>query len=598
MADTSPPEFIANTKRIDPPLADRANQAFSPPMTPEQIGGKGLDDVPSLPSSPIVPTNTPSDINIPDNYVTHTLANQKHRPPITLRNVLQNINWVSFLVLTVTPTLAIYGCFSTAFNWKTALWSVIYYFVTGLGITAGYHRLWAHRSYNAAVPLEYALSFAGAGAVQGSIKWWSRGHRAHHRYTDTKLDPYSAHEGFWWAHVGWMIFKPRTKIGVADISDLTRNKVVRWQHKHYLPLMIFMGFIFPTAVAGFGWGDWRGGYFFAGAARLTFVHHSTFCVNSLAHWLGEAPFDNKHTPRDHFITALCTVGEGYHNFHHQFPMDFRNAIKWFQYDPTKWFISTMALFGLASHLKKFPDNEIKKGQYTMKLQRLAEESGEITWPTDSNHLPVISWDDFKAEAKERSLVVVGGFIHDVSSFTEEHPGGAHLIKRAIGTDATTAFMGGVYDHSRSAQNLLAMMRVGVLYGGMEVEHLKSRPFESPASTASPSIASSASSSSENLVGVARMSKQERELELELDSYRNSISSAEIEKHKTYDKTTLHIPPSEMLVIARSTPRRRPGFQFGGDIGSGPGSEQGLSRSDSLVSVTQAQRIGELGSLNE
>jgi stearoyl-CoA desaturase (delta-9 desaturase) len=501
------------------------------------------------------------------------------------------------LVLTVTPTLAVYGCFTTEFNWKTALWSVIYYFVTGLGITAGYHRLWAHRSYNAAVPLEYALSFAGAGAVQGSIKWWSRGHRAHHRYTDTKLDPYSAHEGFWWAHVGWMIFKPRTKIGVADISDLTRNKVVRWQHKHYLPLMIFMGLIFPMAVAGFGWGDWRGGYFFAGAARLTFVHHSTFCVNSLAHWLGEAPFDNKHTPRDHFITALVTVGEGYHNFHHQFPMDFRNAIKWFQYDPTKWFISTMALFGLASHLKKFPDNEIKKGQYTMKLQRLAEESGEITWPTDSNHLPVISWDDFKAEAKERSLVVVGGFIHDVSSFTEEHPGGAHLIKRAIGTDATTAFMGGVYDHSRSAQNLLAMMRVGVLYGGMEVEHLKSRPFESPASTASPSIASSsASSSSENLVGVARMSKQERELELELDSYRNSISSEEIEKHKTYDKTTLHIPPSEMLVIARSTPRRRPGFQFGGDIGSGPGSEQGLSRSDSLVSVTQAQRIGELGSL--
>jgi len=501
------------------------------------------------------------------------------------------------LVLTVTPTLAVFGCFTTAFNWKTALWSVIYYYITGLGITAGYHRLWAHRSYNASVPLEYALSFAGAGAVQGSIKWWSRGHRAHHRYTDTKLDPYSAHEGFWWAHVGWMIFKPRTKIGVADISDLTRNKVVRWQHKHYLPLMIFMGLIFPMAVAGFGWGDWRGGYFFAGAARLTFVHHSTFCVNSLAHWLGEAPFDNKHTPRDHFITALVTVGEGYHNFHHQFPMDFRNAIKWFQYDPTKWFISTMALFGLASHLKKFPDNEIKKGQYTMKLQRLAEESGEITWPTDSNHLPVISWDDFKAEAKERSLVVVGGFIHDVSSFTEEHPGGAHLIKRAIGTDATTAFMGGVYDHSRSAQNLLAMMRVGVLYGGMEVEHLKSRPFESPASTASPSIASSSAfSSSENLVGVARMSKQERELELELDSYRNSISSAEIEKHKTYDKTTLHIPPSEMLVIARSTPRRRPGFQFGDDIGSGPGSEQGLSRSDSLVSVTQAQRIGELGSL--
>lgn len=151
--------------------------------------------------------------------------------------------------------------------------SVVYYYITGLGITAGYHRLWAHRSYNASLPLQYFLALAGAGAVQGSIKWWSRGHRAHHRYTDTKLDPYSAHEGFWWAHVGWMIVKPRGKIGVADISDLTRNKVVRWQHKNYLALLLGFGVAFPTLVAGLGWGDWKGGFFFAGAARLLFVHH-------------------------------------------------------------------------------------------------------------------------------------------------------------------------------------------------------------------------------------------------------------------------------------------------------------------------------------
>ena len=149
-----------------------------------------------------------------------------------------------------------------------------------------------------------------------------------YRYTDTELDPYSAHKGFWWSHVGWMIFKGRRQPGVADVSDLSANPVVRWQHRWYLPLIIGMGLVFPTAVAGLAWGDWRGGFFYAGAARLLFVHHSTFCVNSLAHWLGDTPFDDKHTPRDHFITALCTVGEGYHNFHHQFPMDYRNAIKW------------------------------------------------------------------------------------------------------------------------------------------------------------------------------------------------------------------------------------------------------------------------------
>jgi stearoyl-CoA desaturase (delta-9 desaturase) len=141
------------------------------------------------------------------------------------------------------------------------------------GITAGYHRLWAHRSYNASKTLQYILAIVGAGAVQGSIKWWSRGHRAHHRYTDTDLDPYNAHKGFWYAHVGWMIFKPRRKPGVADVSDLSKNEIVRWQHKYYLYLIALMGFIFPTAVAGFGWGDWKGGYFYAAAARLLFVHH-------------------------------------------------------------------------------------------------------------------------------------------------------------------------------------------------------------------------------------------------------------------------------------------------------------------------------------
>ncbi|KAJ7194108.1 hypothetical protein GGX14DRAFT_320196, partial [Mycena pura] len=87
-------------------------------------------------------------------------------------------------------------------------------------ITAGHHRLWAHRSYNAGTFLQYFLAVAGAGAVQGSIKWRSRGHRAHHRYTDTELDPYNAREGFWWCHIGWMFIKPRHKPGVADVSDL------------------------------------------------------------------------------------------------------------------------------------------------------------------------------------------------------------------------------------------------------------------------------------------------------------------------------------------------------------------------------------------
>ncbi|KZO98577.1 delta9-fatty acid desaturase [Calocera viscosa TUFC12733] len=429
--------------------------------------------VPSLPTPPI--DYIPSDVNIPDNYVEHTLATTKELPPITLNNWWKELNYVSTIVLTVTPCLAIYGIFTTKLVWQTALFSVFWYFVTGLGITAGYHRLWAHRSYNASVPLEYALALAGAGAVQGSIRWWSRGHRAHHRYTDTDLDPYNAHKGLLWSHIGWMLVKPRRKPGVADVSDLAKNKIVRWQHQWYLQLLIIMAFLIPSIVPGFGWGDFRGGFFYAGAMRLTFVHHSTFCVNSLAHWLGTTPFDDKHTPRDHFITALVTVGEGYHNFHHQFPMDYRNAIKWYQYDPTKWFITVCYWLGLASHLKAFPEGEIKKGQLTMELKKLDRKSHTITWPKSSNDLPVITWESFQEQSLTRPLVLISGFIHDVSSFLDEHPGGRHLLAKMIGKDASTAFFGGVYDHSNAAHNLLAMMRVGVLQHGLELESERAIP---------------------------------------------------------------------------------------------------------------------------
>jgi len=250
---------------------------------------------------------------------------------------------------------------------------------------------------------------------------------------------------------------------------LNSNKIVMWQHNHYVAVAIFMSYVVPTVVAGCLWGDWRGGYFYAGALRSSFVHHTTFCVNSLAHWLGDTPFDDKHTPRDHVFTALVTIGEGYHNFHHQFPMDYRNAIKWYQYDPTKWFIMGMQRLGLASHLKAFPENEVQKGQLTMELKKLKAKSDRIEWPMDSNDLPVVSWEAFQEQAKTRPLVLVSGFIHDVSSFMDEHPGGIHLIKKNLGKDATTAFFGGVYDHSNAAHNLLAMMRVGVLHGGLELE---------------------------------------------------------------------------------------------------------------------------------
>jgi stearoyl-CoA desaturase (delta-9 desaturase) len=240
-------------------------------------------------------STAPIDIDIPDNYVSWTLKNQKALPSFQWSNIINELNWLNVSILTIPPLLTIYAILSVPLQTKTFFFSIFYYFVTGLGglsiscvvsgfltvltgITAGYHRLWAHRAYNASKPLQYALAMAGAGAVEGSIKWWSRGHRAHHRYTDTDLDPYNAHQGFWYSHIGWMLLKPRRRPGVADVSDLSKNEVVRWQHRWYLTLLLIFGFGVPTVVPGLLWGDWKGGYFFAGAARLVFVHHVCFLL--------------------------------------------------------------------------------------------------------------------------------------------------------------------------------------------------------------------------------------------------------------------------------------------------------------------------------
>jgi len=398
---------------------------------------------------------------------------------MTMSNWWKHIDMLNVLFIIITPLLGMWAAFYTPLQTKTALWAVLYYFMTGLGITAGYHRLWSHCSYSARTPLKIYLALVGAGAVEGSIRWWSRGHRAHHRYTDTDKDPYSVRKGFWYSHLGWMVMKQNPKrIGRADISDLNEDPIVVFQHKHYIPIVIGMGLVFPTLVAGLGWGDWVGGYVYAGILRICFVQQATFCVNSLAHWLGEQPFDDRNSPRDHVITALITLGEGYHNFHHEFPSDYRNAIEWHQYDPTKWIIWVWKQVGLAYDLKQFRSNEIEKGRLQQLQKKLDRKRATLDWGIPLEQLPIMEFEEYQEECKKgRALILVAGVVHDVTSFIKEHPGGKAMINSGIGKDATAIFNGGVYNHSNAAHNLLSNFRVAVVRGGCEVEIWKQSQIE-------------------------------------------------------------------------------------------------------------------------
>ncbi|TFY58259.1 hypothetical protein EVJ58_g6518 [Rhodofomes roseus] len=264
-----------------------------------------------------------------------------------------------------------------------------------------------------------------------------------------------------------MIFRTDLRPGAADVSDLKKDALVQWQHRWYFPLALASGCIVPLLFCGLLWGDWSGGFCFAVALRMTACHHSTFCINSIAHYLGDATYDDKLSPRDHLLSALLTMGEGYHNFHHQFPMDYRNAFRWYQYDPTKWFIAVCNVLGLATNLRKFPSNEIEKGILSMKLKDLKTIQDSLKWPLRPEELPIVAWDTFQKEAHGRALLLISGYIHDVSSFIDDHPGGAELLAQNTGKDVTAAFFGGMYEHSNAAHNLLAMYRVGILAGGVE-----------------------------------------------------------------------------------------------------------------------------------
>lgn len=275
------------------------------------------------------------------------------------------INWVAVFALVVLPIVAVIAIPLYAYHHDFSLAAWISMFVllgvSSLGITAGYHRLWAHRAYEATLPLKIILMIMGTFAVQNSILYWGSGHRTHHRHVDdVEKDPYSINNGFWYAHLGWMLRDyPAAEPNYKNAPDLQNDKVVMFQHKYYVPLVIAVhaAILLPIGRAV---GDVWGVLLLGGLVRLILSHHVTFFINSLCHMWGSRPYTDENTARDNFWLAIATWGEGYHNYHHIFQYDYRNGVKWWQYDPTKWLIWTCSKLCLAKNLRRIPSFNIKK----------------------------------------------------------------------------------------------------------------------------------------------------------------------------------------------------------------------------------------------
>jgi stearoyl-CoA desaturase (delta-9 desaturase) len=241
-----------------------------------------------------------------------------------------------------------------------------------ISITAGYHRLWSHRAYDAHWLVRLAFALGGTFATQNTILHWSSDHRRHHRFVDdNKKDPYSAGRGFWYSHIGWML-RDYSNVRDADSKqydncrDLQQDAIVMWQHRHYMPLVLGLNFGIPV-LFGLWHGDLLGALLLLGVARLAISHHLTFFINSLAHIWGKQPYSDANTSRDNGFIALLTMGEGYHNYHHHFQRDYRNGIRWWQFDPTKWLIRSLAFIGLTRNLYRTPLERIEAARAQMLL---------------------------------------------------------------------------------------------------------------------------------------------------------------------------------------------------------------------------------------
>lgn len=266
----------------------------------------------------------------------------------------------------VRHVLALYGllaAFRGFVSWRTVLFAVVLWVVSGLGVTAGAHRLWSHRSYGATPLMEAMLMVMFSIADQGPIIAWCRTHALHHRETDTSSDPHNRTEGFWYSHFGWIYSGRQLHYSSLDEERLHSGfgSAVYFHDAVWLLWDPFWSMGLPSLVASL-WGEAWGGFFFAGSFRWACVQHITFLVNSVAHGEREAGADELLFdaaaegigPRVSLLTTLLALGEGWHDYHHIFPWDYAAAEldAWHQWNPTKVFIDICSAVGIASNRRR------------------------------------------------------------------------------------------------------------------------------------------------------------------------------------------------------------------------------------------------------
>ncbi|EDX13199.1 acyl-CoA Delta-9 desaturase isoform X1 [Drosophila simulans] len=303
------------------------------------------------------------DVETTDGGLVKDITVMKKAEKRRLKLVWRNIIAFGYLHLA-----ALYGAYLmvASAKWQTCILAYLLYVVSGLGITAGAHRLWAHRSYKAKWPLRVILVIFNTIAFQDAAYHWARDHRVHHKYSETDADPHNATRGFFFSHVGWLLCKKHPEVKAkgkgVDLSDLRADPILMFQKKYYMILMPIACFIIPTVVPMYAWGEsFMNAWFVATMFRWCFILNVTWLVNSAAHKFGGRPYDKFINPSENISVAILAFGEGWHNYHHVFPWDYKTAeFGKYSLNFTTAFIDFFAKIGWAYDLKTVSTDIIKK----------------------------------------------------------------------------------------------------------------------------------------------------------------------------------------------------------------------------------------------
>uniref|UniRef100_A0A1B0GE34 Fatty acid desaturase domain-containing protein n=1 Tax=Glossina morsitans morsitans TaxID=37546 RepID=A0A1B0GE34_GLOMM len=276
----------------------------------------------------------------------------------------------------------------------TILWAFLIGILGGFGVTGGAHRLWTHRSFKANLPLRIILMLCFSAAGQNSLYDWVRDHRVHHKYSETDADPHNSNRGFFFSHVGWLMMYKHPEVlrrgRQIDMKDVLDDPVVLFHEKYFIPLKILCCFLLPTIVPIYGWGE---EVKYALISQCVFRYicslNFTWSVNSAAHMWGNRPYDKRINPTENVYVSVIALGEGWHNYHHVFPWDYKAAeLGKYSFNYTTMFLDAFSKLGWCWDMKQ-PSKEL--------IQRTYEKYGDgshalshgVTLTDTNSHIPEV-----------------------------------------------------------------------------------------------------------------------------------------------------------------------------------------------------------------